>query len=253
MKKRRTAFLLVFVPLVLAGVAVALPGSPVYLPKLLLSPQYKDHPLPYWLEAAHSVDLNDRRDAARALGQIGTQSDAAVAELTQLLLGDADRGARIEASLALTKMDPATPTLVGAVPALARALEEDREPVVRLNCAIALTRLGGQAKPAVPALLRAVQDSRNDTNGKIFYFTVQEIAALALGRASAGTAEAVPVLTQKLAGAHTSTSRAYYVRALGAVGPEARPCLDAIRSLLQDESPYLRQAAARAIERIDPK
>jgi HEAT repeat protein len=252
--KRRPFFLLGLVLLILVGVALALPGSPAYLPNLLRPPAlYHDHTLSYWLEAAHSDDLNDRRDAARAMGQIGTQSDAAVTELTKVLLGDADRGARIEASLALTKMDPASPTLVGAVPSLARALEEDKEPVVRLNCAIALFRLGGEAKPAVPALLRAVQDSRNDTNGKIFYFTVQEMAAVALGQASAGTAEAVPALTQKLAGARTAASRVYYVRALGAVGPQARPCLAAIRSLLQDESPHLRQAAEKAIERIDPK
>jgi HEAT repeat protein len=252
--KRRKAFLLAFVPLVLAGVAAAIPGSPVYLPKLLQPPpMYNDHPLPYWLEVVHSSDMMDRRQAARALGQIGTESDAAVTELTKVLLADADRGARIEASLALTKMDPASPTLVGAVPSLARALEEDKETVVRLNCAIALSRLGGEARPAVPALLRAVQDSRNDTNGKIFYFTVQEMAAVALGQASAGTAEAVPALTQKLAGARTATSRVYYVRALGAVGPQARPCLAAIRSLLQDESPHLRQAAEEAIEHIDPK
>src|SRR5262245_45342284 len=104
---RRSVFLLGIVLLVLAGVAMSIPGSPAYLPNLLRPPTlYRDQALSYWLEAVHSDDENDRREAARALGQIGTESDVAVTELTNLLLGDADRGARIEASLAMTKMDP---------------------------------------------------------------------------------------------------------------------------------------------------
>jgi HEAT repeat protein len=253
--KRQSAFLLVFVLLVGLGIALAVPASPLYLAKLLRpAARYEGQFLSHWLDALQSPEAKERQEAAHLLGSVEIDPDdtgEAVKALTKVLLEDSDRGARIEASLALTKVKGDSPALARSVPELAQALE-DKEVMVRLNTARVLLNLGGQARPAVPALLKALQDKANDDNGKAFFYTVKEISALALGKASAGTDVAVPALRELLAASKTADSKHALVRAIGFVGPEARPALPELRALLSYPDAQVHVVVEEAIQNIDP-
>jgi HEAT repeat protein len=253
MKKPRTRWVVLVVLAVVVGLLVG-PGSPVYLPDLLgLGGHYQGRPTRHWIQALKSHDAEDRQVAIHAIGVIGAQAGGAVPELAVILLEDPDRGARIEAALALMKLASSSrEEMTEAVPALARALSEG-EPVVRIDAAIALMRLRGAARPAIPALIKALRDGANQTNAGIFVFTIQEMSALALGQASAGSAEAVPALTEVLTAASTRGMRENVARALGEVGPEARPATTHLRALLKDGDFYVRRAAKEALEKIEGK
>jgi hypothetical protein len=244
---RRRKVRLVAAVLLLLGLAVLIPGTPAYLPRLLTAgASYQGHSAGYWTEALDSPDGAARRKAVFALGAIGPDAGEAVPALAAILTDDAERETRSEAALALAKKSPASRP---AVPALARALS-DSEPLVRMNAAIALFRLKADARPAVPALIKALQDGANKTNAYAFTFTIREMAARALGRASAGSADGVPALTAALQDADTDELREAAARALGEVGPAARPAVSRLRALLQDNNSEMRRAAAEALKQI---
>jgi HEAT repeat protein len=245
---RHRALWLAAAVVVLAGFAVLIPSSPIYLTKLYCSDdQYDGHSHRYWIESLDNPSARVRREAVFALGACGAEAGEAVPALAALLLGDSDEAVRSEAALALSKMNPASRT---AVPSLSQALQ-DGNPGVRMYAALALFRLGGAARPAVPALIQALGDEGNQKRVGTFFFTIRELVALALGRASAGTAEAVPALMEILAGNGTLELRQAVVRALGDIGVEARPATPHLRKLLADQPPPLRQAAAEALDKIE--
>src|SRR2546425_39160 len=101
-------------------------------------------------------------------------------------------------------------------------------PLVPRGPAHALGRGGGSEwdeGPAIPALIQALRDHRNRTNAGMFLFTIQEGAAIALGRASDGSGEAVPTLMATLKGTDYLPLRLAVIRALGDIGAAARPAL----------------------------
>jgi HEAT repeat protein len=233
---------------VLAALAVLIPGSPVYLPSWFeRGGSHDGHDLRYWVRALDSGDPEARYRAIFALGAMGPDAGEAVPALAAILADDPDAEARHQASLALKKIGPAART---AVPQLTRALE-DEEPIVRMNAALALRGLGTEARPAVPALIKALKREGNRTNLGQFHVTVQEMTALALGRASAGSGEGVPALTEFLQGAGTGETRQMAARALGDVGAEARPAVPQLHALLKDSSPEVREAAEQALQKIE--
>lgn len=246
--KRRTLFV-VLVFSVLAGIGFLIPGSPAYLPSLLRHySQYQNgHSLGYWLRALQRPDADVRQHAVVALGAIGPDAAEAVPTLATILTNDADGNTRFQAALALGKMAPASGA---AVPALARALEEDKTPLVRMNAAIALCRLGIQARPAMPTLIKALQHRANRTNLGTFPYTIQEIAAVALGRATAGTSDGVKPLLKTLETARTATKRRLLAQALGEIGEPARSAEPQLRALLADDNLEVRDAAKEGLRKI---
>src|SRR5205814_106117 len=139
-----------------------------------------------------------------AVGSIGAEAGRGVPRLGEILTQDQDREMRNAAALALSKMTPASRD---ALPALIQAVE-DKEAPVRMNAVIALFRLKEEARPAIPVLVKALNDEDNLTNANLFHNNIQEMAALALGRASAGTTEALPHLAEFLKRAESSTMKA---------------------------------------------
>ena len=250
MTRRRTLRLVVILAVLLAGLGLLVPGSPAYLPSLVgqYSRYQQGHSLGYWVRALGGTDPGVRRRAIFALGAMGPDAAEAAPALGTILTGDLDAEDRHQAALALAKMAPASGA---AVPDLARALDGDEEPAVRMNAAFALGRLGGQSRPAVPALIRTMERRANRTNVDTFNCTIQEMAALALGRATAGGAEGVAPLTEALAAARTADKRRAVVRALGEVGPPARAAAPRLRALLADDSPEVRNAAEEALRKIE--
>jgi HEAT repeat protein len=229
------------------AVALLIPGTQWYLPGLLPSVKEHDgHAAGYWVNALDSRDGKVRHRAIFALGAIGQEASEGVPALSAILLDDPDRAIRSEVALALSKMDPASRA---AVPALTVALE-DEEPQVRMYAAVALFRLREEARPAVPTLIRGLKDELNWTLIEAFKLTVREMEAMTLGRASAGTADGVPALMEALESAKTDHTRRSAARALGAVGPEARPAASLLQKLLDSRDPNVRESAQEALVRI---
>jgi hypothetical protein len=223
------------------------PASPFYfLKNRRPSAEFDGHPAAYWVKALSSPEAQTRARAAFSLGAMGDQAEEGVPALAALLVKDPDREVRNQAALALSKMAPASRA---AVPELARALR-DKEQLIRANATRALMRLGKEARPAVPALIEALADDSNCVKVVPFHDTNQELAALALGRASAGTDAGVPALTAMLKDAETDRQRRTAARALGEVGPEARPAAPLLRALLKDTSAEVRQTAEEALRKI---
>jgi hypothetical protein len=230
------------------ALAVLTPGSPIQLAAFVdvRGRYYDNHPPAYWIKALHSPDPRARHQALFALGSIGAEAEETVPEVAERLREDADEKVRGAAALALLKMAPASRS---AVPALAQALE-DAHLLVRMNAAMALLRLGVEARSAVPALIAALEDQDNQTNLGKFFSTIQEVVILALGKASAGDAEAVPALQAVLEDAASEETRSAVVRALGEIGPAARPALPRLQALLTEQNANVRQAAEEALRKI---
>jgi HEAT repeat protein len=170
-----------------------------------------------------------------------------VPALARIMVEDAEPRLRNEAAFALSKMAPACKN---AVPELARALRDD-VPLVRMNAARTLFCLGQEGRSATPALLECLNDPANETNLDIFTFTIQHQVALALGRVSAGTSEAVPALCEALKAADNDGLRVTMIRALGEVGEPARPALEEMRRFADARDPDLRFTVAEALARIE--
>jgi HEAT repeat protein len=236
---------------VLAVVALVLPKSPTYLPHLLArDTRYHDgHSANYWIKALDSDNADTVKPAIQALGSIGSDAEDAVPGLAKILIENKNYVLRIEAALALTKMAPASR---GAVNALAQALNDDNS-FVRMNAANALFRLKEDARPAIPALIQALKDERNQTDMQYFFNTIQAAVAAALGRASAGIPDGVPALLEALKATDQLDMRIAVARALGEVGAEARSALPILRAMLKDESVGLRDSVTEALEKIEGK
>lgn len=233
---------------VLSGGALLMPRSPLYLPGWWHSGgQYHGQSTRFWVKALHSDDQEMRRKAIFALGAIGPDAAVAVPKLAAIMLEDEEVIFRGEASLALSKMTPASETVVDA---LAQALT-DKHPVIRMNAATALFRLREKGQPAAQALMKSIKDDSNQTNLSAFVVTVQEQMVLALGRVSAGSDEAVPALTDTLKNADTDGMRRAAVRALGFVGPEAKPALDLLRPMMKSKNENIRGEAEEAVAKIE--
>jgi HEAT repeat protein len=248
MTKRRAVWL-VFGLVVLAGIALLLPSSPVYLPNYFypVGKYFDNQPTSFWIKELANPDTDARRRAVFALGSIGPEASEAIPTLATLMLEDPDTLVRVDASLALSKMDPASKA---AIPSLTQALD-DKEPFVRMNAAMALFRLGPEARPAIPALCKALKDDNNQSAPGAFHYSVQGMAALALGRASAGSADAVPALTAALESAETPDQRIAVARALGEVGPLAHPAVPQLKTMLKDKDADVRQTVEQALQQIE--
>jgi HEAT repeat protein len=232
----------------LAGGALLTPRSPLYLPNWWYATgQHNGQSTRFWVKALDSDDQEMRRKAIFALGAIGPEAGVAVPKLAAMMLEDADFIVRGEASLALSKMAPASEP---AVPALAQALS-DEHPVIRMNAATALFRLREKARAATPTLVKTIKDESNQTNLNAFVVTVQEQMVLTLGRVSAGTDEGVPALTATLNDAVTNSMRRAATRALGFVGPDAKPALPLLTPLADSADDALRAEAREAIRKIE--
>ena len=157
-----------------------------------IGPEAKDA-VPALIQALQDQDKYVRRDAAGALGEIGTPgaikaakdryravvSEDEVPALIEALQGQ-DKDVRVNAAVTLREI-----VSEDAVPALIQALQGQDE-WVRVNAAWALGEIGESAKDAVPALLQALQDQNKD---------VRKDVARALGNIGK---DAMPALIQTL-------------------------------------------------------
>jgi HEAT repeat protein len=119
---------------------------------------------------------------------------------------------------------------------------DDPNPAVRVQGAQGLSLHGPAARPAVPALVKALQSSDA---------LLRPQSALALGAIGPDAREAVAALTMTLDDPEWSVRR-QAVLALGQIGPGARSAVDALRRLQgSDPNGLVRKAVDQALPKIE--
>ena len=108
----------------------------------------------------------------------------------------------------------------------------DPNPTVQAQGAYGLSRLGAEARSAVPALVDALKKSR----------PVRQNAALALGQMGRHARDAVPALCEALGDSDWAVRRQAAL-ALGKIGAEARSAIPALQRLSRDPDRLVRSAA----------
>jgi HEAT repeat protein len=135
--------------------------------------------IPALLEGLKSKEVNIRRNAAFALGEIGAEAEPAVNDLAHALIKDSDREVRRNAAFALGEIGPPS------IPFLIEGLN-DRDSQIRRNASAALVRIG---HPSVPYLIKLLQNKTP---------IIRKNAADILGRIEPKAEEAIPALEKAL-------------------------------------------------------
>ncbi len=160
----------------------------------------------------------------------------------QLTTGDRD--AKREASFQLEKLGPAAKD---AVPALIKALDET-DSQIWANSIAAIAAIGPDAKDAVPKLLEMLDGSR--TRSFRFFDRSQPILRAAHALTSIGDA-AKPALLEALKSSDTNL-RTGAAKALGGFGPKASDAIPALIENFTSEDPSLRAEIVDALSLIGP-
>lgn len=288
--RRKSLSWLILIPVVLIagiGLAMAIPGSPIYLAKLL-EPEVRvdDRSRSEWVKDFKSDDVVTRLKAVAAVGKMNTGGKKALPDLLQVMQNDPDGEVRTAATDAVGKMypaqegEPAKAEYAALVldAFIARLTDEDKR--ARYNALVGLLKLKDKARPAVPAIQKAFDDPENDTNLNMFHSTIRQTALRALGEAAAGTPDGVPTFAKILAiklvppgpegtgrqgqgGNATqeakdasfkfvegSTDRRAAVAGLGLAGEHGKPYAKQIRELLNSRYEDDREEAKQALKRM---
>jgi HEAT repeat protein len=139
------------------------------------------------------------------------------------------------AVLLLTGCGRGRPPYEGKSVAELERMLEGPDPAAQVQGAFGLGRLGAAARPAAPALMRALKSPDA---------LVRQQAAGALGQV--GAEEAVPALAEALRDAEWSVRRQAAV-ALGQLGSPARAAEAALRKCERDPNALVRKAAREAL------
>lgn len=184
-------------------------------------------------EALRDSDPVARRDAARAIGDIGEVVARAIPDLIQCLGAENDVAReRSRAAAALRKISLADTS--GAVPILTRLLT-DADPHTRCDAAWALARIRGSARSSQ----QVVECARDDDPNVRFH------AALALGDIGEVSDSVTEALTAML-GDGDDYVRVCAARSLATLGHHAL-AMQALNGLLNHEDAVIREAAAAAL------
>src|SRR5262249_2864277 len=180
-----------------------------------------------------------------ALGNFGGQAHRLLPALRLALketaLKDDDEFVRSQATRALLQVGPEPDSEVaGLIDSLRNELE-----VLRFHAAVALGNLGGNARPAVPALIHTAQWDEDPA--------VRVEAAVSLWKIERSGPLVFPVLIEALA-ADNELICWMAADALGQIGPEAREAAPALRRALHRDFKVslIKTGVLLALVRIDP-
>jgi HEAT repeat protein len=130
-----------------------------------------------------------------------------------------------------------------AVPELIKLFEQRTVSEPRDDVAHVLGHIGPAAKEAVPALVRSLGDTVQDSHSKVI---------LALGRIHSQPEIVVPALIKCLSDADSST-RWYAAQSIEAFGSDAKAAVPDLLTLLADPNEAVKKAAGEALKQIDPE
>ena len=234
--------------------ALAIPGSPFnmldgFIVRRNWGPaQHDGRTVDEWHADLNSPDRATKMLAIKAMGAMGEGASKSLPDLAKIMTTDSDGDARIEASLAISKMAPASASVMDT---LIKGLQDELA-VVRMNALFGIMRLKEGSKPALKALVEASKRPENKERASGFTTTLQETMLVAIGRASAGTPDAVPMLMAFFNNKDDVNLRLAALRGLAEVGPPAKEAAPEFRKILLDKASVneLRQEAFDALERV---
>jgi HEAT repeat protein len=193
--------------------------------------------VPALIAAQEEADAGMRRVALQYLTALKPADDAVAAELAKALKGDPDPMVRLQAATGLAQMEPSAARV--AISALIERLGEgEGDASVRQMSAVALARLGAEAKDAVGPLAERLDKDPADV--------VKQQATIALGMIGSSAKLAVGILKRALGGQSSPELRQRVAEALGRIGPEAREAVPALVALLQSQAEAKVRARAAA-------
>ncbi len=114
--------------------------------------------------ALDTRDLENRRNAALALSNIGGEETAVAVPVLLEAARNGDAGIRHQAVIAIRNIGPAARS---AVPELIRLLGDDDDATVREHAALALGGIGAAAAPALDLLVRKIDDRRENLKVRV--------------------------------------------------------------------------------------
>lgn len=234
------------------------------------------------IEALNAQSAQVRRNAVKALGDIGAE-DKAKPQLIQSLiakfkdsnesvretaihvvvvkyqpewikplieaLNNQSDGIRENAAKALAQIASNQNTVpTEAIPQLIQSLQQDNNSSVRMYAAMAIAAIGESAKVAIPQLIQSLQQDKS--------FAVRTYAAGAFIYMGESGKEAIPQLIQSLKQDPDATVRSAAAFALGYMKESAKEAIpQLIQSLKEDPDSGVRSAVASTLEdlKVDPK
>jgi HEAT repeat protein len=254
-----------------------LASSDLAEPALAALQRMEAEAVPGVLQALRSPEVRRRRGGALAAADL--PGDAVRSALPRALR-DADGLVRVHAAAALLKKDESTRPAVGV---LVEALQ-GQEPEARLQAATVLTRFASSAGEALAPLEKTLRTATGlfrvrvaaalwrtdfDAAGRAFHLLLEAVqdrdedvcrealeGLTALSEADADEVEAaLPVLVAVLKDRQRRQPGTVLaaVRALLALGTDARSALPVLRAMLRENSPEIAQAIAFGLPEVAPK
>lgn len=202
--------------------------------------RYRAKPIGYWVQELENQDGGKREEARRAVLAFGAGARAAVPALKRMLedLSPEYRQFAVTALGSLGKLaEPAVPELI-------KLLDDSSNLPLRKQASIALGNVGPSAAKALPALKKIVlsyelpKDRNEYLEREHYLYVMTRIGAPAVGTLS------------ELLDSQVPETRQHVVLAFEALGPTAVKAAPRLEKLLEDESRWVRFAAARALWKI---
>ena len=143
------------------------------------------------------------------------------------------------------------PEAQAAIPALTRALEDSRSSPYQVHYALALLKIDRrQAALAIPVLTNTLNAARPRVHGAgRAALDVRRQTAAALGEFAAASRAAVAALANAL-GDSDAAVRQEAAKALGGIGAQAVPIVPALRKVLTDPDEAVGSEATAALKKI---
>jgi HEAT repeat protein len=193
--------------------------------------------VPALATALRDKDPGVRANAAGALLEIGEPAKDAMPALQEALL-DSNSFTVWNAAAALHRMGVVTTDLM---PAYRRLLQDP-------DCDMKVSAANAIREYAPPAdLLPIALECRSSREHEVEKGVRKLMASIAQDRA------AVPLIAERLREDGDAEVREWAAKALGDLGRAARAGIPALQKAMTDEVQAVREAAARALERIEPR
>jgi HEAT repeat protein len=210
-----------------------------------------------WIAQLSDPDPDKRNEATVSLSGIDVRGRKALPELLRLVREEKDDKVRASAAFAVYKISDGVrrtkehaaeilDTVVGGL--------EDPDALTRMNCAMALGMLGADARPAIPALEKAIQKDENKSRTLIFPLTIREQMIADIGFMGPAGKDGLPLLKKMLVD-DEDTTRKRCAMSIGQMGPAAKEAVPLLVAAINDESEseIVRDSAKEALMLIDPE
>jgi HEAT repeat protein len=226
---------------------------------LLGEPMQNEKYMSEWVRQLHDPDDDKRNEAAANLGNIDERGRPALPELLRVVREEKDSKVRAAAAFAVYKISAevrrhrahATEIYDTVVAAL-----EDPDALTRMNAALALGTLEGDARAAIPSLEKAIRKSENKGKVLTFPLTIREQMIADIGSMGEDGKDGLALLKEFLTDPEETTRKRCAV-VLGQLGPAAKEkqVIDMLKEAIDDpaESETVQESAKEALRLIDPE